>query len=81
MGAEVAVGDPAAVEAALDGVTAVFAVPLHDPGDDAAELRNSVFLIEAAKRSGVRNFVQTSVAGTGERSRMPRWGSGHWNEE
>ncbi|MFF4124309.1 NmrA family NAD(P)-binding protein [Microbispora rosea] len=84
MGAEVAVGDlgdRAAVEAALDGVTAVFAVPLRDPGDDAAELRNAAFLIEAAKRSGVRHFVQTSVAGTGELSRMPRWGSGHWNEE
>ncbi|MEV4323547.1 NmrA family NAD(P)-binding protein [Microbispora rosea] len=83
MGAEVAVGelgDPAAVEAALDSVTAVFAVPLRDPGDDAAELRNAAFLIEAAKRSGVRHFVQTSVAGTGDLSRMPRWGTGHWNE-
>ncbi|GLX04542.1 NmrA/HSCARG family protein [Microbispora sp. NBRC 16548] len=84
LGAEVVVGDlgdPAAVEAVLDGATAVFAVPVRDPGDDTAELRNATFLIEAAKRSGVRHFVQTSVAGTGDLPRMPRWGSGHWNEE
>ncbi|MEU7913149.1 NmrA family NAD(P)-binding protein [Microbispora bryophytorum] len=83
LGAEVAagdLGDPAAVEAALDGVTAVFAVPLRDPGDDGAELANAAFLIEAARRSGVRHFVQTSVAGAGDLSRMPRWGTGHWNE-
>ncbi|MGC5324645.1 SDR family oxidoreductase [Brevibacillus sp. SYSU BS000544] len=82
-GAEVYQGDlsvPSSVEDAVKGVTAVFSVPILDMTDPESEYRNAVTLIQAAHRAGVRHFVQTSVAGTGDHKTMTRAGTGYWND-
>ncbi|WP_165362460.1 NmrA family NAD(P)-binding protein [Promicromonospora panici] len=62
--AQVMVGDlaePDDVRRAVDGADAVFAVPVGGP-DEAKKARNGRLLIEAARESGARHFVQTTVA-------------------
>lgn len=63
-GAQVMTGDltdPDDVRRAVDGADAVFAVPVGGP-DEAEKARNGRLLIAAARESGVRHFVQSSVA-------------------
>ncbi len=80
LGAQVSVGDldePASLDAAVDTVRGVFAVPPATFGengwDDDLEARRGTALIDAARRAGVDQFVFTGVASfIGETN----WGSG-----
>ncbi|MGP4000852.1 NmrA family NAD(P)-binding protein [Streptomyces sp. 8N706] len=77
-GAQVVRGDladPDAVHRVVDGADAVFAVPLGGPGEDE-KARNGRLLIEAARESGVRHFVQSSVAALPAHREFPDSGTG-----
>lgn len=64
-GVEVVRGDyhePASVEAAMSGVSAIFAVGVLGPGDADADAA----LVAAARAAGVRRVVKLSSIGTGD---------------
>ncbi|WP_162794872.1 NmrA family NAD(P)-binding protein [Nonomuraea lactucae] len=73
--------DPEAVDRAMQGVTAVFAVPVGAPGNELDKAELGTRLIESAERADVEMFVQTTVAGL-ERHLVTRdYGTGyHANE-
>jgi uncharacterized protein YbjT (DUF2867 family) len=67
-GAELVQGDLEDAESlagAAFGVDAVFSVQVINPTDRAAEVRQALSLIAAAKANGVAHFVQSSVSGVG----------------
>jgi len=69
-GVEVVRGDyhePASVEAAMSGVTALFAVGVLGPGDADADAA----LVAAARAAGVRRVVKLSAIGTGDPAMGP----------
>ncbi|MER5948165.1 NmrA family NAD(P)-binding protein [Streptomyces sp. NPDC001904] len=74
--------DRASLDAALEGVRAVFSVqmpPMTETSVDfAGELAQATHLIDAAKAAGVRQFVQSSTSGVGEHTRTPGWAEGRW---
>ncbi|AEI43689.1 NmrA family NAD(P)-binding protein [Paenibacillus mucilaginosus] len=83
LGAEVRTGDlsePGSLEAALEKVYGVFAIPVPVHDGPGSEYRYAVHLIEAARRAGVRHFIQTSVAAAGGHRQMPNAGTGYWND-
>lgn len=83
-GAEVVRGDlddEASVQAAMQGVSAVFSVQLVAmPGTDS-ERQQAFRLIETAHEAGVRQLVHTSVRAAGTHEDFPRWGTGYWFEK
>ncbi|WP_353940253.1 NmrA family NAD(P)-binding protein [Streptomyces sp. HUAS MG91] len=75
--------DRDSLDAALDGVRAVFSVqmpPMTETSVDfAGELAQATHLIDAARAAGVRQFVQSSTSGVGEHTRTPGWAEGRWD--
>ncbi|CAM5268563.1 NmrA family NAD(P)-binding protein OS=Streptomyces tendae OX=1932 GN=GUR47_06220 PE=3 SV=1 [Streptomyces tendae] len=67
--------DRTSLGAAVDGVRAVFSVqtpPMTETSVDfAGELAQATNLVDAAKAGGVRQFVQSSTSGVGERTPGP----------
>ncbi|RDD90990.1 NmrA family NAD(P)-binding protein [Streptomyces parvulus] len=85
LGAELVKGDltdPSSLETAVDGVRAVFSVqmPLMTATsvDFAGELAQASNLLDAARASGVRHFVQSSTSGVGRHTQAPGWAEGRW---
>ncbi|MFH9656802.1 NmrA family NAD(P)-binding protein [Streptomyces sp. NPDC017248] len=85
LGAELVTGDltdPASLDRAVQGVRAVFSVQMPpftgDGFDFAGELAQAVSLIDAARRAGVHQFVQSSTSGVGTHTRAPGWAEGRW---
>ncbi|MEU6767751.1 NmrA/HSCARG family protein [Streptomyces sp. NPDC046853] len=84
-GAELITGDltdPDSLDRAVRGASAVFSVQMPpftaDGVDFAGELTQATNLIEAARRAGVRQFVQSSTSGVGAHTRAPGWDDGRW---
>ncbi|BAJ32569.1 MULTISPECIES: NmrA family NAD(P)-binding protein [Kitasatospora] len=85
LGAVLSVGDltePATLEAALDGVRAVFSVqmPAHTGRgfDFDGEVRQAEHLMTAARAAGVEQFVQSSTSGVDRHVEAPGWAEGRW---
>ncbi|RAJ46811.1 uncharacterized protein YbjT (DUF2867 family) [Kitasatospora sp. SolWspMP-SS2h] len=85
LGAALCVGDltePATLEAAVDGVRAVFSVQMPaytgQGFDFAGEVRQADHLMTAARAAGVRQFVQSSTSGVGQHVEAPGWAEGRW---
>ncbi|MFC8125667.1 NmrA/HSCARG family protein [Streptomyces sp. NPDC057302] len=85
LGAELITGDltdPASLTRATQGARAVFSVqmpPFTEDGIDfAGELAQATNLIEAARRAGVSQFVQSSTSGVGAHTEAPGWDEGRW---
>ena len=73
LGAEVVqgnLGDAASLAAAMQGVTAIFSVPLLDLHDPTVETSNAANLVSAAQSAGVQQVIHTSVIGSNQ---FPRW--------
>jgi uncharacterized protein YbjT (DUF2867 family) len=80
-GAEVARGDledAASLRKALQGAQAVFSVQATDRSGTDSERRHGFALVEAARATGVRCVVHTSVCEAGRHTGFPRWGSDYW---
>lgn len=85
-GAEAVVGnfdDPISLENAMKHVDAVFSVPISgvDTVETDRERRQAFALIQSARKSGVKQFVHTSVAATSRYTEFPEWGTGQWFEK
>ncbi|MET7640089.1 NmrA family NAD(P)-binding protein [Streptomyces sp. NPDC005438] len=85
LGAELVTGDlsdRSSLDPACAGVRAVFSVqmpPMTETSVDfAAERAQAFHLIEAARASGVGQFVQSSTSGVGRHTETPGWAEGHW---
>ena len=74
--------DVGSIEAAVEGVQAVFSVPLPDPAVPDAERTRGRNLVNAALESGVAQFVHSSLSGAGAYHRdAAGWAEGRWNVE
>ncbi|WHZ05706.1 NmrA/HSCARG family protein [Neobacillus sp. YX16] len=85
-GAEAVVGnfdDPSSLENAMKNVDAVFSVPISgvDTIETDRERKQAFALIQSAIKSGVEQFVHTSVAATSRYTEFPEWGTGYWFEK
>lgn len=85
-GAEAVVGNfdnPNSLENAMKHVDAVFSVPISgvDTVETDRERKQAYALIQSALKSGVKQFVHTSVAATSRYSEFPKWGTGYWFEK
>ncbi|WP_145149955.1 NmrA/HSCARG family protein [Paenibacillus xylanexedens] len=85
-GAETVVGnfdDPTSLENAMKNVDAVFSVPISgvDTNETDRERKQAFALIQNAIKSGVEQFVHTSVAATSRYTEFPEWGTGYWFEK
>ncbi|MGW9206147.1 NmrA family NAD(P)-binding protein [Embleya sp. NPDC055664] len=85
LGAHLCVGDltePATLEAAVDGVRAVFSVQMpaytEQGFDFAGEVRQADNLMTTARAAGVEQFVQSSTSGVGQHVEAPGWAEGRW---
>ncbi|MFE3203105.1 NmrA family NAD(P)-binding protein [Embleya sp. NPDC059237] len=85
LGAHLFVGDltePATLEAAVDGVRAVFSVQMpaytEEGFDFAGEVRQADNLMTTARAAGVEQFVQSSTSGVGQHVEAPGWAEGRW---
>ncbi len=85
LGAELVTGDltdPDSLAQAVQGARAVFSVQMppftEDGVDFAGELAQATNLIEAARRAGVGQFVQSSTSGVGAHTEAPGWDKGRW---
>jgi uncharacterized protein YbjT (DUF2867 family) len=74
-------GDSDSLDAAMRGVTGVFSVQVPDMAGTDDERRHGLALVRAALKAGVSQFVHTSVTGTADHRRFPRWGTRYWNEK
>lgn len=63
-------GDLASLEAAMEGVSAIFSVQYADPNDPTVEPRNAANMVAAARKVGIEQIVHTSVASS---NLFPRW--------
>ncbi|WP_419884473.1 NmrA/HSCARG family protein [Paenibacillus sp. B-A-8] len=85
-GAEAVVGnfdDTSSLENAMKNVDAVFSVPISgiDTNETDRERKQAFALIQSAIKSGVEQFVHTSVAATSRYNDFPDWGTGYWFEK
>lgn len=67
--------DPASLEGAMAGVHGVFAVTEWRQNGVEKEVIHGRALVDAARKSGVRHFVYTSVAGADEQTGVPHFDS------
>ncbi|MCL6362390.1 NmrA family NAD(P)-binding protein [Pectobacterium polaris] len=89
MGAEACQGnfdDNASLDRALKGVNAVFSLQLTDPSGQHREIIQAKSLIDAAKRNGVRHFIQSTVSGAGQHAtadwfKSDKWSADYWNDK
>ena len=84
LGAEVARGDmgePDSLAPAMRDVYGVFSVQRPDIDGTDSERRHGFALIDAARKSGVRHFVHTSVCQSGQHASFPRWKEGYWSQK
>lgn len=89
MGAKLAEGsfeDQPSLDRALQGVEAVFSLQLTDPSGQHVEVMQAKSLIESAKTSGVRHFIQTTVSGAGQHAnadwfKSDKWSANYWNDK
>jgi uncharacterized protein YbjT (DUF2867 family) len=85
-GAELVIGDlddAASLVAAAEGADGVFSIPYPDVTDLAgdAEVVRGRNVVEAARKAGVAQVVQSSVSGAGEFHRtQPGWAEGRWDQ-
>nr|WP_205408732.1 NmrA family NAD(P)-binding protein [Enterococcus timonensis] len=85
-GVEAVVGnfdDRPSLENAMKNVDAVFLVPISgiDAVETDRERKQAFAVIDSAIKSGVKQFVHTSVAATSRHTEFPRWGTGYWFEK
>lgn len=83
-GAELAKGnmdDAPSLLAAMRDAHGVFSVQRPDSDGSDSERRHGFALVTAARDSGVRHFVHTSVCEAGRHTAFPCWGSGYWWEK
>lgn len=88
-GAELVEGsfeDQPSLDRALQGVEAVFSLQLTDPSGQHREVMQAKSLIESAKKSGVRHFIQTTVSGAGQHKnadwfKSEKWSASYWNDK
>ena len=83
-GGEVVKGDledPASLVRAIDGVHGVYGVQTPDEAGVEAEIRQGINLIDAAKRSRVSHFVNSSVASADQQTGIPQFDSKFQIEE
>ena len=78
--------DQPSLNRALEGVEAVFSLQLTDPSGQHLEVRQAKSLIESAKISGVRHFIQTTVSGAGQHAnadwfKSDKWSANYWNDK
>jgi uncharacterized protein YbjT (DUF2867 family) len=66
--------DPASLTRALDEVYGVYSVQSRESGIDV-EIRQGINLADAAKRSRITHFVQSSVASADQRTGIPHFDS------
>ncbi|MGO8856830.1 MAG: NmrA/HSCARG family protein [Steroidobacteraceae bacterium] len=81
LGAEIGRGDmedAQSLDAATKDAHGVFSVQRPEADGSDSERRHGLALIAAARRSGVRHFVHTSVCEAGRHTAFPRWESGYW---
>ncbi|MCX5402296.1 NmrA family NAD(P)-binding protein [Streptomyces sp. NBC_00102] len=85
LGADLLVGDltePATLEAAVDGVRAVFSVQMpaytEQGFDFAGEVSQADNLMTTARTAGVQQFVQSTTSGVGQHVEAPGWAEGRW---
>lgn len=89
IGAELVEGsfeDQPSLDRALQGVEAVFSLQLSDPSGKHLEVRQAKSLIDSAKKSGVKHFIQTTVSGTGQHAnaewfKSEKWSADYWNDK
>lgn len=67
----------------MQNVDAVFSVPISgiDAVETDRERKQAFALIQSALKSGVEQFVHTSVAATSRYTEFPKWGTGYWFEK
>ncbi len=83
-GVEVVKGDmedPASLVRAIDGVYGLYGVQTPDESGVETEIRQGVNLIDAAKRSRISHFVNSSVASADQRTGIPQFDSKFQIEE
>src|SRR5271166_5794577 len=84
LGATLAIGnfdDRDSLVAACEDARAVFSMQVAGFSDKDSERRAGSNIVAAARKAGVRQFVHTSVSGTGTHHRgMAEWGTGRWDE-
>ena len=73
--------DPAALDAAMEGVDSVFGMSTPFEGGVDAETEQGKALVDAAKRAGVGHFVYSSVAGADQGTGIPHFDSKYRVEE
>ncbi|MBF4999956.1 NmrA/HSCARG family protein [Nocardia sp. BSTN01] len=85
LGASLFVGDltePVTLEAAMDGVRAVFSVQMpaytEQGFDFAGEVSQADNLMTTARAAGVEQFVQSSTSGVDQHVEAPGWAEGRW---
>lgn len=88
LGAELVTGDlddRASLARAAAGARAVFSVQMPAVANDGlgfdfdGEVAQAANLIEAARSTGVPQFVHTSVTGAGQHTETPGWAEGRWS--
>lgn len=67
--------DAASITRALDGVYGVYSVETRGEDGVEGEVRQGIQLIDAAKRSRITHFVQSSVAGADQNTGIPHFES------
>ncbi|MED4072131.1 NmrA/HSCARG family protein [Priestia endophytica] len=73
--------DQSSLEKAMQNVDAVFSMTLPaTPGTDS-ERQQGFSLIQSAIKSGVKQFIHTSVASTGKHTEFPGWEKNYWSKQ
>lgn len=76
----------ASLDQALKGAEAVFSLQMTDPSGQHREVMQAASLIEAAKRNGLRHFIQSTVSGAGQHAtadwfKSDQWSADYWNDK
>ena len=74
------------LDRALKEAEAVFSLQLTDPSGQHHEVMQAISLIEAAKRNGLRHFIQSTVSGAGQHFtadwfKSDKWSANYWNDK
>lgn len=74
------------LDRALKGAESVFSLQLTDPSGQHREVIQAISLIEAAKRNGLKHFIQSTVSGAGQHAsadwfKSDKWSANYWNDK